>query len=265
MCWARRNTRRLYTRMPSNTPSPYRRPWSNTEILASARSWYVPSIQTIGGMGRSAREGDDLVEDGPREVLVPGDGALARHHLDAGVAVFGLEGDAHVPLPRGAVHFPLLPLVVLFGRGLGRGDLELFERPPGGAGHAVHRGGHDRLDAPLSEVDAAARAGAGRGHHAPAARQAQRQHGRPHPARRAVLPHRHCALLSDAANIPARPTLRLPRVRPAALLARSRTAGPGGAILEAWTRRSDGRGSGRRPSGPGRPTAGCVRGPGIPW
>src|SRR5439155_10647964 len=36
--------------MPSNTPSPYRRPWSHTETTALPRSYHVPSIHTMEGM-----------------------------------------------------------------------------------------------------------------------------------------------------------------------------------------------------------------------
>src|SRR4029077_336875 len=39
--------------MPSNTPSPYRRPWSNTETTALPRSYHVPSIHTMEGIGRN--------------------------------------------------------------------------------------------------------------------------------------------------------------------------------------------------------------------
>src|SRR5438445_12757650 len=49
-CLSRRNTRRLYTRIPSNTPSPYSRPWSNTETLAFALSYNSPSIQIVGAI-----------------------------------------------------------------------------------------------------------------------------------------------------------------------------------------------------------------------
>src|SRR5258705_5450746 len=50
--WAsRRKTRPPYARMPSNTPSPYSRPWSNTETTALLRSNHVPSIHTMEGMG----------------------------------------------------------------------------------------------------------------------------------------------------------------------------------------------------------------------
>src|SRR3989442_12628129 len=37
--------------MPSKTPSPYRRPWSNTETTALPRSYHVPSIHTMEGIG----------------------------------------------------------------------------------------------------------------------------------------------------------------------------------------------------------------------
>src|SRR5882762_2099206 len=37
--------------MPSNTPSPYRRPWSHTETTALPRSCHVPSIHTVEGIG----------------------------------------------------------------------------------------------------------------------------------------------------------------------------------------------------------------------
>src|SRR5712664_2198888 len=37
--------------MPSNTPSPYSRPWSHTETTALPRSCHVPSIHTMEGIG----------------------------------------------------------------------------------------------------------------------------------------------------------------------------------------------------------------------
>src|SRR6266516_1487291 len=37
--------------MPSCTPSPYKRPWSNTETTALQRSYHVPSIHTMEGIG----------------------------------------------------------------------------------------------------------------------------------------------------------------------------------------------------------------------
>src|SRR5213083_2835922 len=39
--------------MPSKTPSPYSRPWSNTETTALPRSYHVPSIHTMEGIGRN--------------------------------------------------------------------------------------------------------------------------------------------------------------------------------------------------------------------
>src|SRR2546422_1723541 len=39
--------------MPSKTPSPYRRPWSNTETTALPRSYHVPSIHTMEGIVRN--------------------------------------------------------------------------------------------------------------------------------------------------------------------------------------------------------------------
>src|SRR3989442_7863138 len=39
--------------MPSKPPSPYRRPWSNTETTALLRSYHVPSIHTMEGIGRN--------------------------------------------------------------------------------------------------------------------------------------------------------------------------------------------------------------------
>src|SRR6266550_90593 len=39
--------------MPSKTPSPYSRPWSNTETTAVPRSYHVPSIHTMEGIGRN--------------------------------------------------------------------------------------------------------------------------------------------------------------------------------------------------------------------
>src|SRR5690242_6849001 len=43
---SRRKTRWLYARMPSKTPSPYSRPWSNTDTMAESRSKNFPSIHT---------------------------------------------------------------------------------------------------------------------------------------------------------------------------------------------------------------------------
>src|SRR5437867_8959179 len=100
--------------MPSKMPSPYRSPWSNTDTLASVRSWYVPSIQTMGGIGPLVRVGDDLVQHGAGEILVPGDGAALRHHLHAGrILAFHLERDADLAVAGRALDLPLLPLIPL--------------------------------------------------------------------------------------------------------------------------------------------------------
>src|SRR3989442_1625067 len=47
------NTRLLYARMPSNTPSPYRRPWSFTGILASDSGKNFPSRYTTFSIGEA--------------------------------------------------------------------------------------------------------------------------------------------------------------------------------------------------------------------
>src|SRR6267378_1270741 len=153
--------------MPSKTPSPYSSPWSNTDTLALVRSWYVPSIQTMGGIDPLARVGDDLVEHGAGEVLVPSDGATLGHYLHAGcVVAFQLERDAHLPVARRALDFPLLPLVPLLDLRFRLPDLELLEYLTGGGRGPLDRNGDDRLDAALGKVDAAPRAGTGGRNHA---------------------------------------------------------------------------------------------------
>src|SRR2546429_5265683 len=138
-CCASRNTRRLYTRIPSKTPSPYSRPWSNTDTLASARSWYVPSIQTMGGIDPLARVGDDLVEHGACEVLVPRHGAALRHHLYAGrIVAFHLERDADLSGVGRTLDFSPLPVVPLLNLRFRLPDLELLK--------CLARGGRGTLD-----------------------------------------------------------------------------------------------------------------------
>src|SRR5205809_4095647 len=57
--------------MPSNTPSPYRRPWSNTETTALPRSYHVPSIHTMegiaGNLPRMSSADNGGLEDGNDE------------------------------------------------------------------------------------------------------------------------------------------------------------------------------------------------------
>src|SRR5437773_10954937 len=132
-CCASRNTRRSYTRIPSKTPSPYSSPWSNTDTLALVRSWYVPSIQTMGGMGSLVRVGDDLVEHRAGEVLVPGDGGALGYHLHAGrILAFHLERDADLPVAGRALDSLLLPILPLLGLRFRWSDLQLAKRLGGG-------------------------------------------------------------------------------------------------------------------------------------
>src|ERR1051325_10776865 len=49
-CASFSNTRPLYCRMPSKTPSPYKTPWSYTEILACEAGTRLPSIQILRSM-----------------------------------------------------------------------------------------------------------------------------------------------------------------------------------------------------------------------
>src|SRR5256885_1360573 len=58
--------------MPSKTPSPYRRPWSNTETTALPRSYHVPSIHTME-VAQSLGKGCAALAGGFR-----GPGAFAR-------------------------------------------------------------------------------------------------------------------------------------------------------------------------------------------
>ena len=53
-CSCNLNTRPLYARMPSNTPSPYNSPWSNTETAAFFSSTNLPLIKTFIGRRRLA-------------------------------------------------------------------------------------------------------------------------------------------------------------------------------------------------------------------
>src|SRR4029077_4868765 len=117
-----------------------------------------------GGIVLSARVGDDLVEDRPGKVLVPGDGARLRHDLDAGGAVsLGFEGDAHVAVADRALDVPLLDALPLFALRFRLVDLELVERLARGRCGPVDRRRHDRLDTALGHVDRAARTRPGRG------------------------------------------------------------------------------------------------------
>src|SRR3982074_3013496 len=59
--------------MPSNTPSPYRRPWSNTETTASLRSYHVPSIHTMEGIGGICLLGAPVTTGGRRLDEAAGD------------------------------------------------------------------------------------------------------------------------------------------------------------------------------------------------
>src|SRR5438094_1118615 len=134
--------------MPSKMPSPYRSPWSNTDPLASVRSWYVPSIQTMGGINPLARVGDDLVQHGASEVLVPRDGAALHHHLHAGrIVAFHLERDADLTGVGRALDFPPLPVVPLLDLRFRLFDFELRKGLARGGRGAPRRYGDDRLDA----------------------------------------------------------------------------------------------------------------------
>src|SRR5882757_7828847 len=57
--------------MPSNTPSPYRRPWSNTETTALPRSYHVPSIHTMEGIGENLPPMPSPDNGGPRVWAYP--------------------------------------------------------------------------------------------------------------------------------------------------------------------------------------------------
>src|SRR6266852_1501834 len=130
--------------MPSNTPSPYSSPWSNTDTLASERSLYVPSIQTMGGITPLASVGDDLVQHGAGEILVPGNGGALGDHLYPGpVLAFRLERDGHLAVAGRALDFPLLPVIPLLDLGFRLVDLELTKCLGRGGGRALDCRGDD--------------------------------------------------------------------------------------------------------------------------
>src|SRR2546430_7316985 len=166
--------------MPSKTPSPYSSPWSNTDTLALVRSWYVASIQTVGGMGSLGRGGDDLVEHRAGEVLVPGDGGALGYHLHAGrILAFHLERDADLPVAGRALDSLLLPILPLLGLRFRWSDLQLAKRLGGGGRGTLDRDGDDRLDPALGKADATPRAGTRRRYHAASEPQRRGTSGRP--------------------------------------------------------------------------------------
>src|SRR6266487_2518766 len=203
-CCASRNTRRLYTRIPSKTPSPYSSPWSNTDTLALVRSWYVPSIQTMGGIDPLARVGDDLVEHGAGEVLVPSDGAALHHHLHAGrVVPVHFQRDADLAVTGCALDFPLFSVAPLLDLGFRLPDLELVKCLAGGGRRTLNGDGDDGLDPALGQVDTATRASTRGGDHAAGEQQrrgaasrrgpqggARSSHPRKPPKPASRLPHR---------------------------------------------------------------------------
>src|SRR2546425_8526186 len=130
--------------MPSKMPSPYSSPWSNTDTLASVRSRYVPSIQTMGGISPLVRVGDDLVQHRAGEILVPGDGGALGDHLYPGpVLAFRLERDGHLAIAGRALDFPLLPVIPLLDLRFRLADLELTKGLGSGGRRAVDCRGDD--------------------------------------------------------------------------------------------------------------------------
>src|SRR5260370_12329820 len=123
----------------------------------------------MDGMIPLPRVGDDLVQDGAGEVLVPGHGALLRYDLDARRALgLGLEGDRDVAVARRAVEFLFgLSVRVLLDIGLRLSDLQVGKGSLGTAGGALNRDRHNRFDSPLVELDAPARSPPHGRHHAP--------------------------------------------------------------------------------------------------
>src|SRR2546422_2200784 len=121
----------------------------------------------MGGIGPLARVGDDLVEHGAGEVLVPGDGGALRYHLHAGpILALHLQRNADVPVAGRALDLPLLPLVSLLGLRFRLPDLELAKGLAGGGRRTLDRDGDNRLDPPLREVDTAPGASTRGGDHA---------------------------------------------------------------------------------------------------
>src|SRR5260370_25910876 len=94
----------------------------------------------MDGMIPLPRVGDDLVQDGAGEVLVPGHGALLRYDLDARRALgLGLEGDRDVAVARRAVEFLFgLSVRVLLDIGLRLSDLQVVKRSLGTARAALN-------------------------------------------------------------------------------------------------------------------------------
>src|SRR5260370_33849751 len=93
----------------------------------------------MDGMVPLPRVGDDLVENGASEVLVPGHGALLRDDLDArGAPSLGLERDRDVAVARRAVEFLLGGSVgVLLRGGLRLSGLQVRNGPLGPAAGAL--------------------------------------------------------------------------------------------------------------------------------
>src|SRR3989441_910690 len=257
--------------MPSKMPSPYSSPWSNTDTLASVRSWYVPSIQTMGGISPLVRVGDDLVQHRAGEILVPGDGGALRDHLHAGgVLAFHLERDVDLPVARRALDFPLLPIILLLGLRFRLPDFERAKGLVGGGRRTLDGDGDDRLDPALGKVDTPPGASTGGGDHAATEQERRTAGGRLGPQGRtrsshAILRSRLAACPTvSCANIPGSGTPRLPGPRWYACYPDHRLSGPKLQNSTPWNRYSGGRGCGSRQSARTKAKHRCATALGIP-